>query len=148
MISKCLLETNGYRISFEFTYLETKKYMDMIVEFIIDPSLGGFLVRSIPTCIDLIDLQRLLQYFEHHIESLRQNLNTESYTFVPTELGFQVQALSGDQLSENDLEFTIRFMVNVGRYKKEGTSVYVGGESVVNLKNIKDFTKACRKVLI
>lgn len=63
------------------------------------------------------------------------------------ELGLQVQALSVNVYSETDGEFTLRFMVNIGRSNEEDANVYIGGESVVNLKNIRDFINSMHAVL-
>lgn len=149
MVSKCLLETEGYQILLELRSLETsKKDVDMIVEFTLNPHLGSISVQSIPGLIALKDLQRLITYFEEHIDRLKQDPDSESYTFVTYGLGFQVQALSGEVRSPDDGEFTVRFMVNVGQGKFEASRTYVGGESEVTLKNIKRFISSLQLVLV
>ena len=135
MIPKCVLETEGSQIVFELRSLPTKKELDLIVNFRLEPQMGAFCVRSIPTFIALSDLQRLITYFEEHATHLLNDPDTQSHTFVPMGLGFQLQALSGEIFSENQAalegEFTLRLMVNVGRSHHEATSVYVGGEMLV-----------------
>ena len=93
------------------------------------------------------DLYRLATYFEEHIVQLLQNPDGASSTFVPMELGFQVQALAGEVHAENDGEFSVRFLVNVGKSKDEGEKVYVGGEAVVTLKNIRKFIASLHEAL-
>jgi hypothetical protein len=145
---KCFLETDGYRVSFDLQDIQTsKENVDMIVEFILDQHLGGIMVKSVPTFIASSDLYRLATYFEEHIAQLPQNPDRASYTFVPMELGFQVQALAGEVHAENDGEFSVRFLVNVGKSKDEGERVYVGGESVVTLKNIRRFIASLHEAL-
>lgn len=106
--------------------------------------------------ISIQDIQRLIKYFEEHIAKLQENPDSESYTFVTYGLNFQVQALAGDvrinpsnllQTSPDDGEFTIVFMVNVGQSNVEACQTYVGGESVVTLKNIHSFTSLLQAVL-
>ena len=131
MIRKCLLETDGYQIAFDFKGQPTPQEVDMVVTYIPDrPLCPQFSALSAPTFISLSDLRRLRHYFLSHIAQLQQNPDRESYPFVPLGLGFQVQALSGDVFSENEAalagEFTIRFMVNVGRSHDENAAAYVG----------------------
>ena len=147
MSSTCLLQTSGYRVLFELRgHDTTTAYGDMIVEFQLDPCLGGISVKSEPTFVSMSDLQRLLAYFEQHIAHLQQDPNSESDIFVPLELGFQVQALSGEVRSQRDGEFSLRFMVNIGKSKDEDR-VYAGGESVVTLEHIKNFTSSIHDVM-
>jgi hypothetical protein len=84
-------------------------------------------------------MQRLAGYFEEHIAQLRQNPDSESQVFVPTELGFHVQALAGEVDQDREGEFSVRFFVNVGQSKVKGHRVYVGGESVVTLEQVRTF---------
>lgn len=149
MISKCLLETDGYRVIFELKSLDmTKEYVDTVIKFLPDPRLSNVSLKSIPTFIGIQDLHRLVTYFEKHIASLQTDPDSESYTFVTTELGFQIQSLSGEVRSPQDGEFTIRFMVNIGRIHEESSSTYVGGESMVNLKNIQSFISSIQAALV
>lgn len=148
MDKKCFLETEGYRILFALKDVQaSQEYVDMIVEFTLDQHLGGIMVKSVPTCIASSDLHQLVTYFEEHIAQLLRNSDRESCLFVPLELGFQVQALAGEVYAENDGEFSVRFLLNVGKSKDEGERVYVGGESVVTLKNIRRFIASLHEAL-
>jgi hypothetical protein len=148
MGKKCVIETDGYRVSFDLKDMQaSKEYIDMIVEFTLDQHLGDIMVKSVPTFIAASDLYRLATYFEEHIAQLLQNPDGASSTFVPMELGFQVQALAGEVHAENDGEFSVRFLVNVGKSKDEGEKVYVGGEAVVTLKNIRKFIASLHEAL-
>jgi len=148
MSKKCFLEADGYRVSFSLKDVQaSKEYVDMIVEFTLDQHLGGISVKSVPTFMASSDLHRLATYFEEHIAQLPQHPDRESSTFTPMELGFQVQALAGEVHAENDGEFSVRFLVNVGKSKDEGERVYDGGEAVVTLKNIRRFIASLHAVL-
>ena len=138
MISKCLLETEGSRIAFELEKA-TEQHFNLAIHFALDPHLGGFSLNSPPTFISISDIQRLIAYFEQHIANLRTNPDHESQPFVPMELGFQLQALAGELYPDDDGEFTLRFMINVGKSSTEETSVYVGSETVVMLTNLRQF---------
>ena len=149
MFRKCFLETNGYRIFFNLKSTDKPKadFVDSIIEFQLDPNLGEVLVRSVPGFIHFKDLQRLIKYFEKHIAALKEDPNSESYTFVTYNLGFQVQALSGRVFSESEGFFTIMFTVNVGQAYKGAGSTYVGGESVVSFASISRFTSSLLALL-
>ncbi|MDF5719608.1 MAG: hypothetical protein PUP91_03760 [Rhizonema sp. PD37] len=105
------------------------------------------MVRSIPTIITLKDLQSLITYFEQHITNLKSDPNSKAHTFVTWDLGFQVEALSGDVFSESEGVFTIRFMVNIGQADEKACSTYVGGEAMVTFANIRSFTLSLQAAL-
>lgn len=148
MIGKCLLETDGYKIIFELKSLETsKKDVDLIVEFHLNPHLGSLVVKSVPTFTAIKDLERLVNYFEEHIARLKVDPDNESSIFITYGLGFQIQALSGEVRSLSDGEFTMRFMANVGKIDFEASRTYVGGESSVTLENITNFTSSLQGIL-
>jgi hypothetical protein len=134
------LKTEGYEISFELETMQTlKDEFGVRVGFLLDPSLGNIALTSSPVPLSLKDLQRLKIYLEEHIAHLQENPDSESYTFVPLDLQFQLQAFSGEVRSQDDGEFTLRFMINVGMPSEDSSSVYVGGEAVVTLENVNRF---------
>ena len=148
MDKTCILETAGYRVAFSLRAVQTsREYVDLLVEFTLDQHLGGIVLQSVPTCITARDLSRLAQYFEAHMAQLLRHPDSESSTFVPMELGFQVQALAGEVEAENAGEFSVRFLLNVGTSQDAGERVYVGGESVVPLKNVRKFTASLHAAL-
>ena len=116
MIRKCLLETEGTHITFELEKATEQQF-------------------NLATS----DIQRLIAYFKQHIANLRTNPDHQSQAFVPMELGFQLQALAGELYPDDDGEFTLRFMINVGKSSAEETAVYVGSETVVMLADVKQF---------
>ncbi|GAB4203748.1 MAG: hypothetical protein Fur006_58350 [Coleofasciculaceae cyanobacterium] len=149
MIGKCLLETDGYQVLFQLKHLDTsKEYFDAVIELMLDPHLTEVSLKSVPTFIAISDLQELVTYFDRHIARLQQNPSSESDTFVPKELGFQVKALSGEIISPTEGEFSLLFMVNVGRSNEEVSSTYFGGESEVTLENIQKFKSSVQASLV
>lgn len=148
MTRKCVLETEGYQVSFDLKETQvSKEYVDMAVELALDQHLGSITVKSVPTLIAVRDLYRLVEYFEAHIAQLLRYPDCESSTFVPMELGFQVQALAGEVQAENAGEFSLRFFVNVGRSEADGHCVYMGGEAVVTLTNLRRFVTSLQETL-
>ena len=137
---------DGYEVLFNLELDTNEEYIDAVIELML-PHLSSVSVKSVPTFIAISDLQELIAYFEQHIAGLQQDPNYQSGTFVPRELGFQVKALSGDVISPNDGEFSILFMVNVGRRNDEASSTYVGAESAVTLENMQNFISSVRTVL-
>jgi hypothetical protein len=148
MVQKYVLETEGYRIGFALQETQaTQESADVVVELILDRNLGNVAVQSVPTLMTVRDLSRLVAYFEAHIARLQQHPDSESDVFVPLELGFQVQALAGEVQAGDDGEFSVRFFVNVGTSSQEGHRVYIGGESVVTLKNLRVFLASLHEAL-
>ena len=148
MVQKYVLEADGYRICFDLKETQAaKESVDMIVKLVLDKNLGDVAVQSVPTLMTIRDLYRLVAYFEEHVARLRQNPDSESYVFVPMELGFQVQGLAGEVQAGNDGEFSVRFLVNVGESSPAGHRVYIGGESVVTLKNLQVFLASLHEAL-
>lgn len=149
MIRKCLLETNGYQTIFNLKSVDKPQAdsVELIVEFQLDPRLGELSAMSVPSFIHFKDLHRLVTYFEQHIASLRKDPNSEAHTFVTYGLSFQIQALSGDILCEDEGVFTLRFMVNIGEAYEKASSTYVGGESMMTLANIRSFISSLQLAL-
>jgi hypothetical protein len=148
MVQKFVLETEGYQICFALQETQAaKESADVVVELILDGNLGDVAVKSLPTLMTVRDLSRLVAYFEAHIARLQQHPDSESYVFVPLELGFQVQALAGEVQAGDDGEFSLRFFVNVGESDTTGHRVYIGGESVVTLKNLRVFLASLHEAL-
>jgi hypothetical protein len=149
MVQKYVLETEGYRICFVLQETQAaKESAEVVVELSLDRSLGDVAVQSVPTLMTVHDLSRLVAYFEAHIARLQQHLDSESDVFVPLELGLQVQALAGEVQAEDDGEFSMRFFVNVGESSQAGHRVYIGGESVVTLKNLQVFLASLHEALV
>jgi hypothetical protein len=148
MVQKCALETEGYLICFALQETQAaKESAEVVIELILDRSLGNVAVQSVPTLMTVRDLSRLEAYFEEHIARLQRHPDSESYVFVPLELGFQVQALAGEVQAGDDGEFSVRFFVNVGESRQAGHRVYIGGESVVTLKNLRVFLASLHEAL-
>lgn len=148
MLYQCLLETDGYQVLFDLKNLDaSKEYFDLIVDFQLDSRILEFSIKSIPSFIAIKDLHRIITYFEEHIANLQKDPNSESYTFVTWELGFQLQAQSGDVDSPNEGEFGLLFMINVGRSHEQASRTYVGGESTVTVENARKFISSLQVVL-
>jgi hypothetical protein len=147
MNARCTLETEGFQVVFHLRNLDPHgDYVDGVIELCLRPELGDLSVESPPTFLALSDLRQLIAYLDAHIACLEEDPDTESPVFVPLELGFQVQALSGEVAGENDGEFTLRFMVNVGQ--REGCArTYVGAEGVVTVQSVREFGSSLDTVL-
>jgi hypothetical protein len=142
MAVQCLLEAAGYRVAFAFQNgSPAGEYVDTAVELSLAAGLGDITLRSQPTFLALRDLHRFAAYFEDHIANLRKDSSREAALFVPQELGFQVQALAGDVIADDEGEFTLRFMLNVG-HDDDGGRVYAGAESVISVGRTKEFVAA------
>ena len=147
MMNRCLLKTNGYRVGFEFqNWVNNQEDVELVIKFLLDPQLGQVKVKSRPFLMAVEDLERLITYFKQHLKCLAQDPDYESSIFTPLELGFQLQALSGEIRALNDGEFSLSFMLNVGR-GDDDASVYVGGEGVVMLSNLNIFIASIQQIL-
>src|SRR4051812_41172119 len=103
MTVRCVLDAGGYRVAFAFDNGDAaREYLDTTVEISLADQPGAFAVKSQPTFLALKDLQRLAAYLEDHVAALQKDPNREAEPFVPLELGFQMQALSGDVDAEDE----------------------------------------------
>jgi hypothetical protein len=140
MIDRLFLKTEGYQVSFAVEPMpRLKDEFNVSVGFLLDPRLGNVAFTSSPMPLSVKDLQRLESYLKQHIAHLQADPDSESYTFVPLDLQFQLQAFSGEIRSQDDGEFTLRFMINADRPNEEKSSVYIGGEAMVKLENVNRF---------
>jgi hypothetical protein len=149
----CTLIAAGYRASFELQSLDEEGYVQYNLQFLLEPVLGAVALRSEATSIAARDLERLLGYLEEHLSQLTSNPDREAHVFVEYELGFQLQALSGDAGADgSEGSFTIRFLVNTGRAKEDandeiGSYVYVGAESTISFSQVRHFVSCMRSAL-
>ena len=152
-ITTCILEAAGYQATFELLSLDEEGYIHYNLGFLLEPSLGTVTLQSTASSIAARDLEGLLDYLEEHMSQLVSNPDREADVFVEYELGFQMQAFAGgasDDGAEGD--FSIRFLVNVGRAKEDtnddiGTSVYVGAESTISFSKVRGFISCMRSAL-
>jgi hypothetical protein len=146
---KCVLETSGYQVIFYLRSLDySRQSIGLVVLLTVNPDSGGVSVRSTATTIRIENLRSLILYLEQHINNLKEDLNKTSHTFLTYDTTFQVQALSGNYISEDEGSFPLRFMVNVGHHNNQGNpSTYVGAEAVVSFANIRSFTSSLQLVL-
>jgi hypothetical protein len=143
MAEPCVLDAGGYRVTFTFQPTgATKKYVDALIELTLDPQLGNVSVKSVPTFLALSDLRRLATYLKDHLSGIKIDPERASYIFLPIELGFQVQGLSGEVDTDEEGEVILRFMVNVGENPDDGSRVYVGAESIVAVERIEEFVSS------
>lgn len=151
MSSKCQLKTEGYTITFELFGKVRTPDMDIKteIEFFLHPHPrhGSLSVQSGTTWLFVSDLESLLRYLEDHIVSLQHDANSVSNIFVNQDLDFTLQAFSGDVQLPNDGEFSILFMLNIGRRDETSSSTYVGGESAVSVAEVRHFVAAVQGVL-
>lgn len=148
MLGKCVLETEGYCVTFELSRVESSNQLiNALIEFRLAPLLPQISLQSGSNLMEVADLERLIGYFKAHTSALAQDPDTESYPFVTMELDFQLQALAGEVRTAEDGEFSIRFMVNVGCADEEASATYVGGESVVTLQNVNSFISSVEMTL-
>lgn len=148
MNAQISLHTDGFSIDFTLQSIQgTDNYVNLTGIFRLMPYTKNILIDSVPTLISFSDLRRLLTYFEQHIAHLQQDPNHKSEVFVPVNLGFQAEALTGEIRSQHDGEFSLRFMLNLGKQSEESTYVYIGGEAVVSLESISSFTSDLKSTL-
>ncbi|WP_437632440.1 hypothetical protein [Sorangium sp. So ce854] len=69
-----------------------------------------------------------------------------SPVFVPLEMGFQIQALSGEVDSSEDGVFSMRLMVSAGK-SATGERVYMGCEGSIDVERVRLFTAGIEAAL-
>src|SRR5438132_8824941 len=106
MRNDVILKTEGYQVSFELKrFPDFDTSLDLTVVFSLDSRIRKVEVQSIPMPIYLRALDDLTIYLEQHISDLKRDPRSESYTFVPMDLQFRMQAFAGDILSADEGEF-------------------------------------------
>jgi hypothetical protein len=148
MLETCVLKTEGYSILLEFLQMRPSA-RDMLIRttLILNPLLSDVSYTSTQTWILASDMERLVAYFEEHMKSLKEDNNHVSRTFVDLDLHFQIQAFEGDTSADNVGEFSLQFMLNVGRSGQGHTYTYLGCESVVTVQDVTAFMNSTRAVL-
>jgi hypothetical protein len=140
---KCLLETEGYHVVFEFRRLETTvPAARLVTEFVLDVSDHPMAIKSVPTIVDMSDPLDLANYLEEHISLLLIDPGHVSDYFVSQELGFEIQAQEGIIRPDDWGTFSLRFMANVW----SPDQVFIGGECGVSVAKARKFAASLRAV--
>ncbi|WP_433932487.1 hypothetical protein AB3662_48110 [Sorangium cellulosum] len=133
------MSANGYGAIFRLWRAPlSSEHVDAEIEMYLDASRRDTLVRSSRAFISVKDLRRLASYLDEHIALLMSKPNESSPIFVPLEMGFQIQALSGEVDSSEDGVFSMRLMINVGK-SETGENVYVGCEGSIDVEHVRLF---------
>ncbi len=140
MLEQIVLETAGFRFSFDIDYNWTdQEYMGMIVTLQMLPPLRDLTLRSERSSIAVSDLRELQTYIDQHMVKIREtNVDGDSYVFLNWELGFKIQASSGEVEPSGDGTFSIICSVNIGK-ASDGTRVFLGGESWLTFDQARAF---------
>jgi hypothetical protein len=133
----CTLSGETYAADFDLRPARAVDYLDLTISLHLDDR-RDFVV-STPSFIAVSDLHRLRAYLNDHLSALASNPDAQSFVFAPLELGFQLQALSGEVRAPDDGECTVRLMVQIAS-RQEHPRLYVGCESVVTVTAIRSFT--------
>ena len=127
--------------SVDFSF-DCKKSDNFYFHIVIDGPGDVSICRDMSCCFSRKDIERLLLYFETHIQTLGRSQGYESYVFVPQQLDLQIQALSGSVESSTDGYFSVRCMLNC---RPDG---YWGVEGVLDLLDLSDFTNNLKLFLV
>jgi hypothetical protein len=146
MTRQCHLDTEGFSLVVSLQAPIVEDWVDGRIELRLHPELGNLVIQSAPTSFQERDLRGLIEYLEGHITQLQQEPETAASVFVPLELGFQLQALSGDVESDDEGEFTIQVLANVGQ-REECSRTYVGAKGVVTVASVRAFLSALEQSL-
>lgn len=144
---KCILETSEDQVAFFLRNLDYfKNSIGIIVVLTKNHTLEENSVKTSASRMKIETLQTLVSYLEDHIGNLKENHNKVADTYYYHI--FQIQALSGNVISEDEGSFNLRFMVNVGNQKEKGDpSTYIGAEAAVTFANIRSFTSSLQAAL-
>jgi len=147
MNEKYTLNTNACQIDFYFSQTIDNQWFDLIIKFSNILNSKKYDLESALMSISKSDLSELVKYFRTHINNLKSNPNFSSYVFTPTEVGFRIQALAGD-IFDDEGDFTLRVMANIGQNNIDSTRAYMGIETPVDLESILEFIGTLEKNLL
>jgi hypothetical protein len=135
---QCALQGTGFTVGFTMTHI-SKHYLDVIVTFVIDPTIQSLEIRSVPNYITVDEVGEVLTYFDEHVT----HIETDSYVFMPLECGFQLQAGVGDRGDNGTGYISLLVLLNIG-FNKSSTRLYCGGDVIVQLAELDVFLQELR----
>lgn len=142
----CQLEADGFTIIFEcYKFNKEEQFLICKIKILFEKQFDKSPIEKQNCYLSAKDLYNLNTYFDNHITNLRIKSNDESFVFVNSELDFSLQALDGE-IEENKGEFSIRFMINIGKSKKE-TNVYAGVEGTILMESVSIFQTSIKNLL-
>lgn len=137
-----ILITDGFSVQFNVSRTRIPKTVDVVLELHVNPDVAQIVLKSKPTLMRISDCQRLVDYFDNHIKTLRDgSLDHDSDLFTTYEYGFHIRALSGDIGSvgdEENITFGLQILLNIGGNDETG-AVFMGCESSVDALRINAF---------
>jgi len=122
-----------------FMICEDDGVFDFNVSCIFDGKFSGFLPGNFFCRLHRNDIERLIAYFDCHINLLMVGEWCESTSYVPLESDLQIKALDGDVIDCSDGEFSINILFNCGKGAKGTTNTYFGFETVVEISDLSKF---------
>lgn len=151
MLTTLTLKTDGFEATWNFlSFNQTDKVFKVSAGISLLGSRPQKLVEEVIQYLFVRDLERLITYFEQFLMSGTDSLLQDTYPYVPLELGFHLQALSGetefDEVThEMDGYYSLRVMLKIKNASHR--SVYVGAESTISIFETRKFIDALKTIL-
>jgi hypothetical protein len=151
MLTTLTLQADGFEATWNFlSYNQIDKVFKVSAEISLLGTRPQKLIEEVIHYLFVQDLERLIIYFEQFIMSGTDGLLQDTYPYVPLELGFQLQALSGETefdevTNEVDGYYSLRVMLKTQNASHQ--SVYVGAESTISIFETRKFVEALKVIL-
>jgi hypothetical protein len=142
MIS-CDLKADGVDVHLRFEPAKSKQAIIGVVEMIVTVVTAAPPIRSIEFVITPADLAVMASYIENHIAALVVNPQHQSGVLINYGSGFQLEGHAGDIRADNDGEFTMTLLLNVGSTSSEAR-VYAGTRCTVSVVAARRFVAEIR----
>lgn len=90
------------------------------------------------------DIERLISYFDSHVQGLMAGTLAESPAYMPLEGDIQIKGLDGDVVDFSDGCFSISVLFNCGRADESSSNSYFGFETIVELSELHEFCEGLK----
>ncbi|WP_152973086.1 hypothetical protein [Pseudomonas asplenii] len=91
------------------------------------------------------DIERLIFYFENHMQTLASRSAISSAGYMPLECGMQIECLEGEAIDWSDGHFSMRVLFNCGSPDGESSNVSFGFETIVDFVDLNRFCDELRR---
>lgn len=148
-LPECKLLTSSYEfgLSCDPAKRRERGWVDVTFRLHLLPGFTATLSAEATNWLSADDLLRMAAYLDGYISKVIEipEGKIEVFPYVPLNLTCELMAGDGDQLSEDEGDFTLTTRLNVG-LDADGRSVYVGAMGVITFSRARDFARDIRRL--
>jgi len=144
------LETSAYDFTLSQSNTPTEEmWIEVRVQLLLHDQFSGSLSAEVTSYMSMNDILGLAEYLEGYVREVRGagDVDVSAAPFVPLNLAFELSAADGEATSDDEGDFVLATMLNVGT-DSFGGRVYIGAKGGVKFTTTIAFTRELRQFVL